>query len=110
MNALTPSSLPRSAAPLELARTPLLYLAHQLTPATDRERAGAAATERFKHDGTGYWLMHVTRPQTIGYALADSPAGLLAWVYEKLVDWSEGYPWTDDEGACRLSFCLLSDR
>ena len=85
----------------------MLYLAHQLTPATARERAGAAATERFRHDGTGYWLMHVTRPQTVGYALADSPVGLLAWVYEKLVDWSEGYPWTDDEGAYCIPATLI---
>jgi hypothetical protein len=39
-----------------------------------------------------------TRPQTLGYSLADSPVGLLAWIYEKLVEWTDGYPWTDDEG------------
>ena len=40
-----------------------------------------------------------TKPQTLGYGLADSPVGLLAWIYEKLVDWADGYPWTDNEGA-----------
>ena len=39
-----------------------------------------------------------TRPQTIGYSLADSPVGLLAWIYEKLVTWTDEYPWEDDEG------------
>ncbi|KAH9035718.1 Alpha/Beta hydrolase protein, partial [Lactarius pseudohatsudake] len=38
-----------------------------------------------------------TKPQTIGYSLADSPVGLLAWIYEKLVTWTDAYPWTDDE-------------
>ncbi|KAI9435081.1 Alpha/Beta hydrolase protein [Lactarius indigo] len=36
-------------------------------------------------------------PQTIGYSLADSPVGLLAWIYEKLVTWTDAYAWTDDE-------------
>ena len=33
--------------------------------------------------------MHETRPQTIGYALADSPVGLAAWIAEKFQAWSE---------------------
>ena len=33
--------------------------------------------------------MMVTRPQTIGYALSDSPLGLAAWTYEKIVQWSD---------------------
>jgi hypothetical protein len=31
------------------------------------------------------------------YALQDSPVALLAWIYEKLHDWTDNYPWTDDE-------------
>lgn len=34
---------------------------------------------------------------SIGYSQADSPVGLLAWIYEKLHDWTDNYPWTDDE-------------
>lgn len=30
--------------------------------------------------------------------MADSPVGLLAWIYEKLVAWTDGYDWSDDEG------------
>ncbi|KAK7062735.1 hypothetical protein VNI00_000223 [Paramarasmius palmivorus] len=30
--------------------------------------------------------------------LADSPVGVLAWIFEKLVNWTDGYPWNDDEG------------
>ncbi|KAK7059931.1 EHN domain-containing protein [Favolaschia claudopus] len=54
----------------------------------------ALETERI---GTGYLRLQSTKPQTIGYALADSPVGLLAWIYEKLVGWTDGYKWTDDE-------------
>lgn len=50
-------------------------------------------------DGRGYWVQQATKPQTLAYALADSPVGLLGWIYEKLVAWTDGYPWTDEEGA-----------
>ena len=30
----------------------------------------------------------MARPQTLGYSLADSPAGLAAWFYDKFADWS----------------------
>lgn len=51
----------------------------------------------FGPDGA-YFLIQGGKPQTIGYALADSPVGLLSWIYEKLVTWTDDYPWTDDEG------------
>jgi pimeloyl-ACP methyl ester carboxylesterase len=44
--------------------------------------------ERSRH-GSGYSAMHGTRPQTIGYALLDSPAGLAAWIGEKLATWTD---------------------
>ncbi|KAG4430221.1 hypothetical protein IFR05_014292 [Cadophora sp. M221] len=47
--------------------------------------------------GRGYFAQMATKPQTIGYSLADSPVGLLAWIYEKLMAWTDDYPWTDDE-------------
>jgi pimeloyl-ACP methyl ester carboxylesterase len=39
--------------------------------------------------GSGYAIMMVTRPQTVGYALEDSPAGLAAWIYDKFADWTQ---------------------
>lgn len=45
----------------------------------------------------GYNLLQSTKPQTVAYALQDSPVALLAWIYEKLHDWADDYPWTDDE-------------
>jgi len=47
--------------------------------------------------GRGYSEEQSTQPQTLGYSLADSPVGLLAWIYEKLHHWTDGYAWDDDE-------------
>ncbi|KAK7040649.1 hypothetical protein VNI00_009554 [Paramarasmius palmivorus] len=52
----------------------------------------------FQEKGSGYFQEQSTQPQTLGYSLADSPVGLLAWIYEKLVLWTDAYPWNDDEG------------
>ncbi|KAL6822840.1 alpha/beta-hydrolase [Trichoderma sp. SZMC 28015] len=49
-----------------------------------------------KHS-SGYMFLQSTKPNTIGFALADSPVALLAWVYEKLQEWTDEYPWTDQE-------------
>jgi epoxide hydrolase len=59
---------------------------------TDRERAALAAIEHSAAWDSGYSRMHATRPQTIGYPLVDSPAGLCAWIVEKL------WAWTDCDG------------
>ncbi|MDX6260431.1 MAG: hypothetical protein QOH84_2119 [Kribbellaceae bacterium] len=37
---------------------------------------------------TGYSAMMATRPQTLGYGLTDSPAGLAAWIYDKFAQWT----------------------
>jgi len=65
---------------------------------TAKEKEGLKRTDWFFNKGYGYHKLHETYPQTIGYSLADSPAGMLAWIYEKLVTWSDNYPWEDDEG------------
>lgn len=52
------------------------------------EQAGADRERSFRRSGFAYALLQMTRPQTIGYALDDSPVGLLAWMAEKLDDWS----------------------
>lgn len=76
---------------------PTLALQHAITPYTAAEKAGLARTKWFLDESSGYRAQQSTRPQTLGYALADSPVALLAWIYEKLHDWSDSYPWTDDE-------------
>lgn len=54
--------------------------------------------DNFTREGRGYSAVQSTQPQTLGYGLADSPVGLLAWIYEKLVRWTDDYKWDDDEG------------
>lgn len=68
-------------------------------PWSAAEKAGVARSQEWMKDGRGYFLEQSTRPQTIGYSLADSPVGLLGWIYEKLVAWTDDYPFTDDEGS-----------
>lgn len=57
-----------------------------LTPAEKRAYEGLASLYR---DGSGYALMMAKRPQTLGYGLADSPAGLAAWFYDTFADWTD---------------------
>lgn len=47
--------------------------------------------------GNDYYRLQSSRPQTVAYCLEDSPVGLLGWMYEKLVHWTDAYPWTEDE-------------
>jgi epoxide hydrolase len=57
---------------------------------TDQERQTLGAmTRSTQDDDSGYSIMHRTRPQTIGYALTDSPVGLAAWIVEKLMSWTD---------------------
>src|ERR1700691_4139606 len=53
---------------------------------TDEERAALAAATTFKTSGFGYFLEQATRPQTIGYALLDSPLALAAWMLDHDAD------------------------
>ncbi|KAI4281401.1 MAG: hypothetical protein L6R38_003735, partial [Xanthoria sp. 2 TBL-2021] len=64
---------------------------------TATERAGLDRSAWFQTEGSSYSSIQGTKPQTLGYSLHDSPVGLLAWIYEKLHDWTDSYPWTDDE-------------
>ncbi|KAH6895401.1 Alpha/Beta hydrolase protein [Thelonectria olida] len=77
--------------------TPWQYLKHAVLPYEASEKAGLARSSWFRNEGFGYNLLQSTKPSTLGFALADSPVALLAWIYEKLHDWSDDYPWTDDE-------------
>lgn len=91
-----------------LLNTPLLAIEDAVKPLTDRERQGIDRTEWFRKEGFGYNLLQSTKPQTIGYALADSPVALLSWIYEKLHDWTDAYPWTDEEICTWISIYWFS--
>ncbi len=58
------------------------------------EKAAFESLNTFFSKNAGYGAMMVTRPQTVGYGLSDSPAGLAAWMYDKFAQWtySDGEP------------------
>jgi epoxide hydrolase len=59
---------------------------------TPAEKTAIDQLNDFLNDGSGYFRMQATRPQAIGYLLADSPSGLAGWIYEKF------QAWTDNQG------------
>ena len=56
---------------------------------TDREKGYLEQANRFRQQGSGYFMIQSSRPQTLAYGLNDSPAGLLAWIAEKFYEWSD---------------------
>ncbi|WP_442802324.1 epoxide hydrolase [Streptomyces sp. CB02613] len=56
---------------------------------TDTERGWTEETHHFWRHRAAYAKQQATRPQTIGYALVDSPVGLLAWILDKFAEWSD---------------------
>ncbi|MFP3991490.1 epoxide hydrolase family protein [Streptomyces sp. E11-3] len=59
---------------------------------TERDQAGLARVKEFMERESGYSAIQSTRPQTLGYGLADSPVAQLAWIAEKY------WTWTDHDG------------
>jgi epoxide hydrolase len=59
---------------------------------TEQEQAALASFEHYQKEESGYSTLQATRPQTLGYGLADSPAAQAAWIVEKF------YAWTDCDG------------
>jgi pimeloyl-ACP methyl ester carboxylesterase len=53
---------------------------------TEQEKAALAAIKTFQTSGNGYFVEQSTRPQTIGYALLDSPISLAAWMIDHDTD------------------------
>ncbi|MFE2975235.1 epoxide hydrolase [Streptomyces sp. NPDC059258] len=56
---------------------------------TEAERRWTEETRDFWGRRAAYAKQQATRPQTIGYALVDSPVGLLAWILDKFAEWSD---------------------
>ena len=62
------------------------------TNPTDEDKAAFAGAGFYREWDSGYSKQQSTRPQTLGYGLADSPSGQLAWIVEKF------WAWTDNDG------------
>jgi len=58
-------------------------------PLSAAEQAYLEQAERWDRTERGYTAIQSTKPQTLGYALTDSPAGLAAWILEKWRSWSD---------------------
>src|SRR6266478_3426472 len=69
---------------------PILFPPPPPPPAgyTAVEQAALAQLGKYGSDGSGYASIQGTRPQTLGYGLADSPVGQAMWIYEKFQAWS----------------------
>lgn len=63
---------------------------------TPEEAAAYAAAAKFASEGFGYFQEQETRPETIGYALADSPIALATWIYEKFQAWTDNHGEAED--------------
>ena len=63
-------------------------------PLTEEEQSDLAAMQHFMREEAGYASEQMTKPQTLGAGLNDSPAGLCAWIVEKFRTWSDcdGHP------------------
>ena len=70
---------------MNLLRTALANV-DGLPAESEQERAALAAVATFRKSGFGYFLEQTTRPQTIGYALLDSPVALAAWMLDHDTD------------------------
>ena len=66
--------------------TAVLAVGDQLPKESTEERAAADALATFRQSGFGYFLEMATRPQTISYALLDSPIALAAWLLDHDTD------------------------
>ncbi len=67
----------------------ILTMRHGEGPKTEEERNWAAAFERDQIMQDGYRTQQATRPQTLSYAMMDSPVGIAAWLVEKFNAWSD---------------------
>ena len=68
-------------------------LPEDMVAPTPPELKALTALKYYQDWDAGYSTQQRTRPQTVGYGLVDSPAGLAAWIFEKM------WAWTDNRGS-----------
>ena len=85
--------------------------APSLDPAdlTPEERDWLSGAQAWNLSEGAYAAMHRTKPQTAAVGLNDSPAGLAAWIVEKMRSWSDGFPFTRDEILTNVMIYWLTD-
>ena len=80
---------PERISGLHLNMMPLGHKAEGLSARTPEESRYLEELRAWGKEGTGYFWIQGTRPQTLAFALTDSPAGLAAWMLEKFRAWSD---------------------
>jgi hypothetical protein len=83
--------------PLNMLFAPHRMLQMMVTWWSKLEFGGLMNGMKYVSEGNMYYRIQQTRPQTVAYCLEDSPVALLGWIWEKLIHWTDNYPWTDDE-------------
>ena len=73
---------------------------------TAREKQGLEKMQYYQREQSGYLKLQTTRPQSLGFALGDSPIGLLAWLVEKYHEWMDVAHYTQPDDEC-LSFVMM---
>jgi epoxide hydrolase len=61
----------------------------ELKDLSDGDQKRLELMQRWQNELSGYAILQSTRPQTLAYALNDSPVGQLAWIVEKFKDWTD---------------------
>ncbi|MGW4962893.1 epoxide hydrolase family protein [Nonomuraea sp. NPDC004186] len=61
----------------------------ELAALSEAEQERLGRLQRQMEEGAGYAIIQSTRPQTLGFGLADSPVGQLAWIVEKFKEWTD---------------------
>ena len=83
---------PQNLIGIHLNMLPVAPHPSERTDLSAAEEAFITESEAWRAEETGYQWIQGTKPQTLAYALNDSPAGLAAWITEKF------YSWTDSHG------------
>lgn len=65
-------------------------------PADPEDRRSLELIARYRRELAGYARLQGTRPQTLAYALTDSPVGQLAWIAERFFDWTASHERPED--------------
>lgn len=68
---------------------PPLVAPDRSRPFTEAEQQAVDRLAERSRTGSAYGDLHATKPQTLGYALTDSPVGLAAWIAEKYGEWAD---------------------
>ncbi|KAL4971867.1 Alpha/Beta hydrolase protein [Aspergillus desertorum] len=85
------------ALPPDPSASPEKYARYQRMDYSEQELRSLERANWFATTERGYQRIQETKPVTLGYALHDSPVGLLAWFAGKLTSWKDDYDWKPDE-------------